>query len=223
MAFEWYGVCLFAPTSSDSSSPGPIWSQVIQIATILSCLGGCTGYLIFFGETVGQALSIPANHVILISTLPLILLSWIRSFRELTVFALIGVGALVLTVLVLLYDGLEHMYASPPPNTYADPLHTSPFTHPSHSSIPMFTPHTICNFMGPATFLFTIHYIILSMGGEALQQRGWSTYHNPPLPLGHAPPPLVFSIGVSYFVSLVIIVLVGGGGFVMYRNVLQVT
>ena len=47
---------------------------------------------------------------------------------------------------------------------------------------PLFIPHTFLNFVGPATFLFTTHYCILSMGSEALHERG---YLNPPSSLLH--------------------------------------
>lgn len=48
--------------------------------------------------------------------------------------------------------------------------------------VPLFLPHTFLNFVGPATFLFTTHYCILSMGSEALHERG---YLNPPSSLLH--------------------------------------
>lgn len=182
---------------------GATWSKVVRIATILSCLGGCTGYLIFFGETVGQALSLASETVILAATVPLILLSWIRSFRELTIFAVFGVVSLVVTVVVVLLDGSRQIRS----------LDDMP---------PLFKPRTLPAFMGPATFLFTIHYIILAMGAEALKQRPWMTFHTTAAD-GRANSSLVYSIGLSYFISLVLVVLVGGSGYMMYRNVMVVT
>jgi hypothetical protein len=182
---------------------GSIWAYVVQIATILSCLGGCTGYLIFFGETIGQALAVSSDTVILGATIPLILLSWVRSFRELTVFAVFGVIALIIAVIVLLVDGSQKMSTN------------------GILSVPLFQTKTIGNFVGPATFLFTIHYIILAMGAEALKSRPWTTFHTAAAD-GHANASLVNSIRLSYLFALVIIIIVGSVGFAMYRDVHQV-
>ena len=38
------------------------------------------------------------------------------------------------------------------------------------NAVPLVIPNTVLNFVGPATFLFTSHYCILSMGAEALQE-----------------------------------------------------
>lgn len=180
---------------------GAGWSHFVTLCTIISCLGGCTGYVIFFGETVGQALSLSSQTVIFAATIPLVLLSWIRSFRELTVFAVLGVVALFLTVLLVLYDGRKNM------DNWED--------------IPLMQAKTIPNFMGPATFLFTTHYIVLAMGEEALKLRPWTSFHTT-VADGRANSALVISIGLSYLISLILVILVGGLGFMMYRNVLLV-
>eukprot|EP00599_Poterioochromonas_sp_BG-1_P010882 CAMPEP_0173145852 /NCGR_PEP_ID=MMETSP1105-20130129/8137_1 /TAXON_ID=2985 /ORGANISM="Ochromonas sp., Strain BG-1" /LENGTH=479 /DNA_ID=CAMNT_0014059927 /DNA_START=271 /DNA_END=1710 /DNA_ORIENTATION=+ len=186
-----------------SAALGHVWGKVVKLATITSCLGGCTGYLIFFGETVGQALSLNSHDVILIATIPLILLSWIRSFRELTVFTIFGVGSLMVAVIVILVDG------------------SSKFDK-NISDLPLFQSDTFLHFIGPATFLFTIHYFILSMGAEALRMMTWistSTSLEPETSYSA----LTYPIAISYFVSLAMIALVGIAGFAMYRNVDLVT
>lgn len=186
-----------------ASSLGSSWGKIVKIATITSCLGGCTGYLIFFGETVGQALSLQSDTVILLATLPVIFLSWIRSFRELTTFTLFGVASLLVAIFVILIDGSQKF-------------------DKKVSDLPMFETTTFMNFIGPATFLFTIHYCILAMGAEALQMMTWissATALEPETSYSA----LTYPIALSYIVSLVVIAVIGIAGFAMYRNVAFVT
>ena len=42
---------------------GESFGTVIKIATCISCLGGCTGYLIFLGEVCGQLFAISFSTV----------------------------------------------------------------------------------------------------------------------------------------------------------------
>jgi len=122
------------------------WATLVQSATVISCLGGCVGYLIFLGEITSQLFSINLKYAVIAASFPLTLLSWIRSFRDMTIFTIIGVIAIVLSVGAILYDG----YNKPSIGEYA----------------PLIVPKTSFNFLGPATFLFTIHYCVLSMGAE---------------------------------------------------------
>lgn len=79
---------------------GRWFSLAVKLATIISCLGSCTGYIIFFGtityfspcirrvlgvdmmmiigETLGQVFHCPSQRIVLMASVPLILLSWIR-------------------------------------------------------------------------------------------------------------------------------------------------
>jgi hypothetical protein len=84
-----------------------------------------------------------------IATLPLIFLSWIRSFKELAIFTWLGVLSLLFTIGAILYDGTFN-----PPVKFKD--------------LDMIVPDTILEFIGPVTFLFTTHYCVLSMGSEVL-------------------------------------------------------
>jgi len=128
------------------TSNGWYWGSLVQAATVISCLGGCVGYLIFLGEITSQLFSLNLTHAVIAASFPLTLLSWIRSFRDMTIFTIIGVIAIVLSVGAILYDGFN----KPTIGEYA----------------PMIVTQTSFNYLGPATFLFTIHYCVLSMGAE---------------------------------------------------------
>jgi Transmembrane amino acid transporter protein len=84
-------------------------------------------------------------------TVPLILLSWVRSFRELTIFTAIGVIVLAISIFVILIDGLRE--------TTAEIIENTPLFLPIGKTL---------SFIGPATFCYTIHYCVLAMGAEGL-------------------------------------------------------
>lgn len=84
-------------------------------------------------------------------TVPLILLSWVRSFRELTIFTAIGVIVLVISIFVILIDGLRE--------TTGEIIENTPLFLPIGKTL---------SFIGPATFCYTIHYCVLAMGAEGL-------------------------------------------------------
>ena len=177
---------------------GPVWGYVVQTTTIISCLGGCTGYIIFFGQTLGQAFELPAKTVIQAAVIPLILLSWIRSFHELTLITVFGVVALMLSIVCLFIDGS---------NSAAD-----------MESTPLIIPATILNFVGSATFLFTIHYCVLSIGAESLRSKPWLALNTHKKSSNAAFVDLETSIAMSYVFSFIVIALVGCSGYVFYRN-----
>eukprot|EP01036_Dinobryon_divergens_P031566 gene31566-40991_t len=144
---------------------GRWFSLAVKLATIISCLGSCTGYIIFFGETLGQVFHCPSQRIVLMASVPLILLSWIRSFQELAVITVFGVIALYTAIAAIVYDGsLQYFDHRPTSSPRIGPGTTT-------NDIPLFVPQTILTFLGPATFLFTIHYCILSMGSEYLTQQ----------------------------------------------------
>lgn len=181
-----------------STALGPMWHYVVQVTTVISCLGGCTGYIIFFGQTLGQAFALPAETVILFATIPLILLSWIRSFHELTFVTVFGVFALLSSVVILLIDGSEQMV--------------------DVQTTPMVLEGTILNFVGSATFLFTIHYCVLSIGAENLRSKPWLALSTEDEACHGAFVSLEKSIAMSYALASVVIFIVGSFGYVMYRN-----
>jgi Transmembrane amino acid transporter protein len=88
---------------------------------------------------------------VLAVTVPLVLLSWIRSFKELFFFTATGVIALVTAILIILADGMK--------NTTEEVVERTPLFLSLNSTL---------HFLGPATFCYTIHYCVLAIGAECL-------------------------------------------------------
>jgi Transmembrane amino acid transporter protein len=88
---------------------------------------------------------------VLAVTVPLVLLSWIRSFKELFFFTATGVIALVTAILIILADGMK--------NTTEEVVERTPLFLSLSSTL---------HFLGPATFCYTIHYCVLAIGAEGL-------------------------------------------------------
>jgi hypothetical protein len=84
-------------------------------------------------------------------TVPLVLLSWVRSFKELFFFTATGVIALVTATLIILADGMK--------NTTEGVVERTPLFLSLNSTL---------HFLGPATFCYTIHYCVLAIGAEGL-------------------------------------------------------
>jgi len=131
---------------------GTEFGALVKGATATSCLGGCVGYLIFLGEVCGILFDIRFELAIALATFPLVLLSWVRSFRELSALTLVGVFAMIASCGVILIDGLSALRRNDHPDIKVQLINAS----------------TGLDFLGPATFMFTIHYICLSMGAEYL-------------------------------------------------------
>jgi amino acid permease len=192
-----------------SAALGAKYHYIVQVATVISCLGGCTGYLIFLGQTLGQVFSIPAENVVIIGTLPLVLLSWVRTFSDLSYSTTLGIVAVVASIIALFADGMDHIIGD-------------------WTSVPLFIPSKAPNFLGPSTFLFTIHYCILSMGAEFLQSKRSMLLHNDTednqgssisININLLFSSLSESIAISYVLTTATTVLVGCLGYLMYRNV----
>jgi hypothetical protein len=132
---------------------GASWSSVVQMATAISCLGGCVGFLIFLGALCSQLFDISLVTAILAAVVPLILLSWVRSFQELAIFTVVGLFAIIGAVIAVLFDGSKHVHK--------DWASQTPWFQPMTSSL---------EFLGPATFFFTIHYCVSSLGAEGLER-----------------------------------------------------
>lgn len=199
----------------------PSWGGVVKIATVISCLGSCVGYLIFLGEICGQLFDISLNFALFIAIFPLTILAWIRSFRELTVFTTIGVVAIIATVVYVVYDGqLNHDE-----------------TDENDTFTPLFIPKTALNFVGPATFLFTSHYCVLAMGAEALEERQWQREHSRDRDLDMQVDDdenefnrsstvienLNRPVAIAYALSAILIIIHGSTGYILFRNVNLVT
>ena len=131
---------------------GEVYDPIVKLATCISCLGGCAGYLIFLGELCSQLFSISYPLGVGVSAVPLVLISWIRTFKELMSITMMGVTSIILAVGIILFKGADNY-----PN----------FTHGLQREDFIKTT-SILDFVGPSTFLFTIHYCVLSMGSEVL-------------------------------------------------------
>jgi amino acid permease len=130
---------------------GPVYSHVVHIATAISCLGGCVGFLIFLSDLSGELFGISHTTAVTLAVIPLILLSWIRSFQELTIFTIIGVLAIIGAICAISVDGSTFI------------------TQSIFKETPLFLPfERSLTFVGPATFTYTIHYCVLAIGAESL-------------------------------------------------------
>jgi len=196
---------------------GKSWYYVVQTATAISCLGGCVGYLIFLGEISAQLLQLSFNGSVIILCIPLVLLSWIRQFKELTIFTVLGVVSVCIAIAAILVDGFRQ-----------DDL---PY------DVVTFRPRTSLNFFGPATFLYTIHYCVLSMGTEALRDAeaknknyislvsSSSSSSTPPFSnknnkLGQiSTSSFTKPLAISYFVSTSLIGTLGAFGYLFFSMV----
>lgn len=167
---------------------GKHWSPVVKLATIVSCLGACTSFVVFFVQLCGQLFDLSRERAIGLACISLTLLSWIRTFRELALLTTIGVCAVTASVCIILYDGYvqltvdttvdDAVYFQPPPSSFADTTSSAtglgsyiPFHH--EFIYPPLVVSSALNMLGPATFIFTIHYCVLAMGGEALLEDPW--------------------------------------------------
>jgi hypothetical protein len=139
------------------------WGSTVRTATTISCVGGCAGFFVFIGQICSQELELPLEQTIALLCIPMILMSWIRSFKELSIFTAFGVFSIVFSVIAILIEGF--------------PVQRSSLV------IRIFDPIQSFGFIGNATFLFTVHYCILSMGAEVLQNHKFNNYHHTALPL----------------------------------------
>lgn len=200
---------------------GKNWALVVKAATVISCLGGCVGYLIFLGEVCGQLFDLPLERAILAAVFPLMLLSWIRSFRDLAIFTVLGVFAIIVSCAVVIIDGLHAM------KNQAPSMQTPP---------ELFSPRSAPNFLGPATFLYTIHYCVLSLGAETLHQQealsavaagpgllALSTSSGRKTTINVADVSISRPLAVAYAFSSLLIILVGSSGYFTYGSAKFVT
>jgi len=134
------------------------WPGIVKMATLISCLGGCIGYLIFLSELCWQLFGISQTTSVIVATIPLMALSLLRGFRELAIFAVIGFWIIVIALLIIVFDGFAV-------DTGGDGI--------SHIlETPLFgSTKSIMKFLGPATFTFTVHYMLTAMGAEFLAPR----------------------------------------------------
>jgi hypothetical protein len=185
---------------------GISWYYMVKVATVISCLGGCVGSLIFLGDISGQLLDMASYKAVSISLIPLIFLSWKNSIDELSLFTLGGVIAILFGVLVVMIDGLGRIHAID--------LQSTPALLPGSLGL-----------IGPSTFMFTIHYCILAMGAERLNTQYSLSNYNKSSPRSNQRrqnqwnynASFILSISVAYVISCVLIILHGITGSVLFR------
>ena len=123
--------------------------------------------IIIIGETLGQVFHCSSQRIVLMASVPLVLLSWIRvrflhlhihtlsnthaevsssflqSFQELSVITVFGVLALYAAIAAIVYDGtVQYLYPHP-----SSPL-IEPDTAAVSDRIPLFVPQTVLTFLG---------------------------------------------------------------------------
>ena len=137
------------------------WSSSIQIATAISCFGGCVGFYIFMGQILSQLLeiSLPVANALLLA--PLIFLALSRSFKEMSIYTNISVISFILVILVMYQYAFVNWYTA----SISD--HILP-KHDSLHNVP--EGKIVVEFIGNATFLFAIHYCLLSQFAEDMTE-----------------------------------------------------
>lgn len=181
------------------------WSSAIQTATVISCIGGDIGYLIFIGGISSQLLNQPCLHTTIIAAIALVFLSFIRSFSDLSIFTTIGVVANLGSFIAVFVMGMN--------------LDSSTYHVVSFQLYPTMT------FVGSATFMFGIHYCIVSMGAEILtrykEQHAQDIYCTP-LPssqrLVNPLPMLEYDLAIAFTISTVGVIALGVSGSIFYSG-----
>lgn len=180
----------------------PKWADAIETATVISCIGGNIGYLVFIGGIASQLLNQSLFHSTAIASVALILLSWIRSFSELSTFTTIGVAANLASFVAVFAIGAG--------------LSSSKY------EVVYFQLYSTMMFVGSATFMFGIHYCIVSMGAEILNRyklKYRDTGYSTPLPQRRvvAPlPTLEYDLAIAFAISTVGVVGLGVSGSIFY-------
>jgi len=180
------------------------WSKAIQTATVISCIGGNIGYLIFIGGIASQLLDMPSLLTTIFAAIALIFLSFIRSFRDLSIFTTIGVIANLSSFVAVFVMGTT--------------LDSSTY------EIVYFRVYPTMIFVGSATFMFGIHYCIVSMGAEILtrykEKHAEDVYHTPiPSRRVVSPlPALEYDLAIAFVISTIGVIALGISGSIFYSG-----
>ena len=143
---------------------GHTLSSSIQISTAISCFGGCIGFYIFMGQILAQLLSVSLGIANLLLLIPLVPLSLSRSFKDLSIFTIISVGSFIMVIAII------YQYAFSVWNTAENDSHR--FHLPKNDNF-YHTPDitVVIELIGNATFLYAIHYCLLSQGAEDIEDE----------------------------------------------------
>ena len=127
--------------------------------------------VMMIGETLGQVFHCSSQRIVLMASVPLVLLSWIRvsflhlhihtlsnihsfflqSFQELSVITVFGVLALYAAIAAIVYDGTVQ-YSYPHPSS----PQIEPDTAAVSDRIPLFVPQTVLTFLGFHYFRYLV-------------------------------------------------------------------
>ena len=171
---------------------------------MISCIGGNIGYLIFIGEVASQLLEKPALVTTILAAIALILLSYIRSFSELSIFTSIGVFSNLASFVAVFAIG-----ATFDSSTY---------------EVVYFRSYATVTFVGSATFMFGIHYCIVSMGAEILtryKEKHSSSGYTTPLPSHRVVSPLPtleYDLAIAFVISTIGVIGLGISGSIFYSG-----
>ncbi|KAA8491643.1 Amino acid transporter ANT1 [Porphyridium purpureum] len=146
-----------------SHALGPNWSILVQLATSFSCLFACAGYVAFISgilEDYVDALSLRGACMLLVPILTL--LSWIRTWKHVSLWSALGNLAFGLTMLAVVSDVLSKTYLIRPLTQY-----------------PLVQWRTLPLLFGPVTFLFCFPYCIIPIESEMRVREHFRTYVMP--------------------------------------------
>lgn len=132
------------------------YSTVVKVATVVSCIGTCIGYLVFLGELSSVLLGLSHTNCIVLCSLPLIFLSWVRSFNDMANYTIVSLLCILCSLVIVLMDGYH---------THYDEWSSS------YSASANYINAGILNYVGPVIFSCTVHYYVLSMHSEHIYRR----------------------------------------------------
>jgi len=205
--FDRTGTTMTYPEMVAHTMPEPM-PKVVKAATLISCIGGCIGYLIFCGDVCRIIFGWTELTSVLLSCVPLIGLSWLKGFKELEVFSFVNFCTIIVALAYILIDGVLNV----PPSAV--------------EGVPLFAPFAnTVQFVGPATFTFTVHYMLVSMGGEYTRREA-SRPGSPlrsPLRANYAASQdsshvLLKPLAKSFLIAGTVIVIFGASSFVLFDH-----
>jgi len=142
---------------------GPVVGGIIWVGVVLTILGVCGVYLDFIGQSVKEVLDngYDQRDIMLVTAVPLIFLSWLRSLDYLVKTSLIGDIAVTGGIIAVLIYGMVTQSDVESPFSM-DFVHTSTFPQ----------------FFGQCVFLFAIHVVILPISQQMREPKKFSQVAN---------------------------------------------
>ena len=204
---------------------------LVKVCTIISCIGGCVGYLIFLGEVTSQIFTISRRLSTIITVALLIFLEmYDMAGNILPLITKFGMFSIVTSLISTIIDGStrDQIYHDTPTESVVESNYLS--------------------ILGPCSFLFTIHYCVMQIRTDEIvganshaisyNVRDHDILESNPiidnysgenskivLPDGNNAvyvKPMTKSLTLSYFISVVVILAFGMTGDQLYRNTAHV-